>query len=67
MVADKGHFVVYTTDKRRFVVPLMYLNNEIFRELLKMSEDEFELPNDGPITLPCLHGLYCFVNKERCD
>ena len=52
-VADKGHFVVYTSDKKRFMVPLGYLESIIFVELLKMSEDEFGLPCDGPITLPC--------------
>ncbi|KAF8410332.1 hypothetical protein HHK36_002859 [Tetracentron sinense] len=48
-----GHFVVYTIDKKRFVVPLRYLNHNIFRELFRMSEEEFGLPGDGPITLPC--------------
>ena len=52
-VADKGHFVVYTADQRRFMIPLVYLNSEIFRELFEMSEEEFGLPSDGPITLPC--------------
>ncbi|KAM0049210.1 putative small auxin-up RNA [Helianthus debilis subsp. tardiflorus] len=52
-MANKGHFVVYTTDKNRFVIPLRYLNTSVFRELLRMSEDEFGLPTDGPITLPC--------------
>ncbi|XVE67249.1 hypothetical protein DITRI_Ditri08aG0145200 [Diplodiscus trichospermus] len=50
---DKGHFVVYTTNKRRFVIPLAYLRNSIFLELLKMSEEEFGLSSDGPILLPC--------------
>ncbi|TKY57587.1 Auxin-responsive protein SAUR62 [Spatholobus suberectus] len=52
-VADKGHFVVYTIDKGRFVVPLTYLRNNIFRELFRMSEEHFGLPTDGPIILPC--------------
>ncbi|XP_022749216.1 auxin-responsive protein SAUR68-like [Durio zibethinus] len=52
-VADKGHFVVYTMDKKRFVIPLAYLSNSIFQELFKMSEEEFGLSSDGPITLPC--------------
>ncbi|KAK6946515.1 Small auxin-up RNA [Dillenia turbinata] len=51
--ACKGHFVVYTTDQRRFMIPLTYLNNFIFAALLMMSEEEFGLPCDGPITLPC--------------
>ena len=52
-VADKGHFVVYTADQRRFMIPIVYLNSKIFRELFEMSEEEFGLPSDGPITLPC--------------
>ncbi|KAB1223286.1 hypothetical protein CJ030_MR2G002399 [Morella rubra] len=52
-LADKGHFVVYTTDNRRFAVPLGYLTKRVFRELFRMSEDEFGLPSNGPITLPC--------------
>ncbi|KDP36840.1 hypothetical protein JCGZ_08131 [Jatropha curcas] len=52
-VAQKGHFVVYSIDKKRFVVPLYYLNHSIFKELFKMSEEEFGLPGTGPIVLPC--------------
>ncbi|OIT29399.1 PREDICTED: auxin-responsive protein SAUR68-like [Nicotiana attenuata] len=52
-VVDKGHFVVYSADEKRFVVPLAYLQNEVIIQLLNMSEDEFGLPTDGPITLPC--------------
>jgi hypothetical protein len=29
---EKGHFVVYTTDEKCFVIPLDYLNSEILRE-----------------------------------
>ncbi|XP_004250225.2 auxin-responsive protein SAUR68-like [Solanum lycopersicum] len=50
---EKGHFVVYTVDQARFVIPLVYLENEIIRQLLNMSEEEFGLLNGGPITLPC--------------
>ncbi|MCD9559573.1 hypothetical protein HAX54_017623 [Datura stramonium] len=52
-VVGKGHFVVYTMDQKRFVVPLAYLQHEIIRQLLHMSEEEFGLPSDGPITLSC--------------
>ncbi|THG18075.1 hypothetical protein TEA_019469 [Camellia sinensis var. sinensis] len=52
-VADKGHFVVYSADQKHFMIPLAYLNKEITRELFKLSEAEFGLPRDGPITLPC--------------
>lgn len=49
----KGHFVVYAADNIRFVMPLHYLNNIVFLELLRISEDEFGLPRNGPIILPC--------------
>ncbi|KAM3201150.1 hypothetical protein P3L10_033513 [Capsicum annuum] len=52
-IVEKGHFVVYTIDQARFVIPLAYLENEIIRELLNISEEEFGLPSGGPITLPC--------------
>ncbi|XP_061362443.1 auxin-responsive protein SAUR68-like [Gastrolobium bilobum] len=51
--ANKGHFVVYSIDHKRFVVPLKYLSTNIFRELLKWSEEEFGLPANRPIMLPC--------------
>jgi hypothetical protein len=38
-VADKGHYVMYTTDGTRFEVPLSYLGMTIFRELLRMSQE----------------------------
>ncbi|KAJ7967105.1 Auxin-responsive protein [Quillaja saponaria] len=52
-VANKGHFVVQSSDHKRFVVPLKYLSKNLFKELLRMSEEEFGLPSKGPITLPC--------------
>ncbi|GFY94524.1 hypothetical protein Acr_09g0009700 [Actinidia rufa] len=51
--AHEGHFVVYTADERHFMIPLVYLKHDIFRELLKMAEEEYGLPRHGPITLPC--------------
>lgn len=52
-VAEKGHFVVYSADGKRFMFPLEYLQNDIFKELLRVAEEEFGLPRDGPITFPC--------------
>ncbi|CAH1443529.1 unnamed protein product [Lactuca virosa] len=48
----KGCFVVYTCDEIRFVVPLDYLKNEIFKELLEIAEEEYGSQRDGPIKLP---------------
>ncbi|XP_049380273.1 auxin-responsive protein SAUR68-like [Solanum stenotomum] len=52
-IVEKGHFVVYTIDQKRFMIPLVYLESEIIRQLLNMSEEEFGLLSGGPITLPC--------------
>ncbi|KAH0683217.1 hypothetical protein KY290_021806 [Solanum tuberosum] len=52
-IVEKGHFVAYTADQARFVVPLAYLENEVIKQLLSISEEEFGLPSGGPITLPC--------------
>ncbi|PHT99773.1 Auxin-responsive protein SAUR64 [Capsicum chinense] len=50
---EKGHFVVYTIDQRRYVFPLAYLENDAIVQLLNISEEEFGLPSGGPITLSC--------------
>ncbi|ESQ33920.1 hypothetical protein EUTSA_v10009169mg [Eutrema salsugineum] len=50
--AEKGCFVVYTADKLRFAFPISYLSNSVFQGLLKIAEEEFGLPTEGPITLP---------------
>ncbi|KAK9690665.1 hypothetical protein RND81_09G145000 [Saponaria officinalis] len=53
-VTEKGHFVVYTTDGRRFMIPLTCLKSEIFTELFQMAEEEYGIATaSGPITLPC--------------
>ncbi|OMO91990.1 SAUR family protein [Corchorus olitorius] len=50
---EKGHFVVYSSDQKRFVLPLKYLKNEIVMELFNLAEEEFGLPGNGLLTLPC--------------
>ncbi|GLT42989.1 hypothetical protein SLA2020_169660 [Shorea laevis] len=50
---EKGHFVLYSADQRRFVLPLEYLKNEIVTQLLQLAEEEFGLPGNGPLLLPC--------------
>jgi Auxin responsive protein len=52
-LAQKGHFVVYSVDGRRFEMPLDYLNNGIIDMLFKSSEEEFGYSAGGPITVAC--------------
>ncbi|WOL18905.1 hypothetical protein Cni_G27702 [Canna indica] len=53
LVADRGHFVVYSSEGKRFMVPLAFLNSGVFQELLRLAEEEFGFSGDGPILLPC--------------
>ncbi|KAI4297820.1 hypothetical protein L6164_037685 [Bauhinia variegata] len=61
--AAKGHFVVYSIDQRRFMLPLKYLNTEIFKELFKLAEEEFGLSSNVPLTLPCEGTVIEYVIK----
>ncbi|KAL8027902.1 hypothetical protein ABFS82_14G123800 [Erythranthe guttata] len=63
VVAEKGHFIVYTADKVRFSFPIAYLDSLIFRELLRISEEEFGLMSDGPIILACDSQLMVYISS----
>ncbi|KAK8625245.1 hypothetical protein V6N13_090120 [Hibiscus sabdariffa] len=52
-MVEKGHFVVYSSDENRFVLPLEYLKNEIVMELFQLAEEEFGLQGNEHLTLPC--------------
>ncbi|CAN4126894.1 unnamed protein product [Withania somnifera] len=60
-ILEKGHFVVYTADQARFAIPLAYLETEVVRQLLILSEKEFGLPSDGPIALPCDSAFMSYI------
>ncbi|CAN4114729.1 unnamed protein product [Withania somnifera] len=62
-IVAKGHFVVYTADQARFVMPLAYLENEAIGQLLNMSEEEFGLLSGCPITLPCDSGFMDYIDS----
>ncbi|EMS63512.1 hypothetical protein TRIUR3_03844 [Triticum urartu] len=67
-VAGKGHFVVYSSDGRRFEIPLVCLRTTVFEELLRMSQEEFGFTSDGRITLPCdttmMEYVMCLLRRE---
>ncbi|XP_024319144.1 auxin-responsive protein SAUR36-like [Brachypodium distachyon] len=70
-VTDKGHFVVYTAEGRRFEVPLVYLGTTIFLELLRMSQEEFGYTSDGKITLPfnamMMEYIMCLLRRNASE
>lgn len=56
--ATKGHFVVYTSDKRPFIIPLIYQKSKIFTELFRMAEEEFGVASDMTCRSYC-HAIQC--------
>ncbi|KAH6780138.1 SAUR-like auxin-responsive protein family [Perilla frutescens var. hirtella] len=57
----KGHFAVYVgeNEKKRFVIPVSYLNNSSFQGLLYQAEEEFGFNHPmGGLTIPCSEDLF---------
>ncbi|KAM7470854.1 hypothetical protein LguiA_009037 [Lonicera macranthoides] len=52
----KGYFVVYVgeQEKKRFVIPISFLNQPSFQDLLTQAEEEFGYNHPmGGLTIPC--------------
>ncbi|GFQ04894.1 indole-3-acetic acid-induced protein arg7 [Phtheirospermum japonicum] len=57
----KGHFAVYVgeNEKKRFVIPVSYLNHSSFQELLCQAEEEYGFDHPmGGLTIPCSEDLF---------
>ncbi|KAG6605027.1 Auxin-responsive protein SAUR21, partial [Cucurbita argyrosperma subsp. sororia] len=57
----KGHIAVYVGDieRKRFVVPIAYLNHPSFSALLNRAEEEFEFKHPtGGLTIPCREDVF---------
>ncbi|KAL8051209.1 hypothetical protein ABFX02_06G131600 [Erythranthe guttata] len=57
----KEHLAVYVGEgeKKRFVIPLSYLNHPLFQDLLFQAEEEFRFHHPmGGITIPCSEDLF---------
>ncbi|WZZ22120.1 hypothetical protein YC2023_123507 [Brassica napus] len=72
--APKGFLAVYVgeSQKKRYVVPISYLSQPSFQNLLRKSEEEFEFDHPmGGLTIPCPEDIFINVtllsNKERDD
>ncbi|GKV21010.1 hypothetical protein SLEP1_g31045 [Rubroshorea leprosula] len=52
----RGHFSVYVgkNEKKRFVLPISYLNHPSFQTMLGQAEEEFGFNHPmGGVTIPC--------------
>lgn len=68
----KGHVAVYVGEqiekkkKKRFVVPISYLNHPCFREFLSRAEEEFGFNHPmGGLTIPCREELFLDLIASR--
>ncbi|KAG6605033.1 hypothetical protein SDJN03_02350, partial [Cucurbita argyrosperma subsp. sororia] len=54
-VVRKGYCAVYVGEsQRRFVIPIAYLNQPFFKDLLSEAEEEFGYNHPmGGLTIPC--------------
>ncbi|KAH7574932.1 hypothetical protein JRO89_XS02G0023400 [Xanthoceras sorbifolium] len=63
----KGHIAVYVGElqKKRFVVPISYLNHPSFADLLVRSEEEFGFNHPmGGLTIPCKEDAFINVTSK---
>lgn len=61
----KGCLAVYVGEvlRRRFVVPISYLSEPAFQELLSQAEEEFGFDHpEGGLTIPCREDIFADLN-----
>ncbi|KAF8048866.1 hypothetical protein N665_2368s0007 [Sinapis alba] len=67
----KGHVAVYVgehieKEKKRFVVPITFLNDPSFREFLSRAEEEFGFNHPmGGLTIPCREEVFLDLIASR--
>ncbi|CAL9022728.1 unnamed protein product [Prunus brigantina] len=63
----KGHVAVYVGEmgKKRYVVPVSYLNHPSFKVLLKRAEEEFGFNHPmGGLTIPCKEETFISLTSQ---
>ncbi|XP_025884611.2 auxin-responsive protein SAUR22-like [Solanum lycopersicum] len=57
----KGYLAVYVGEeqKKRFVIPISFLSQPLFQDLLSQAEDEFGFDHPmGGLTIPCREDIF---------
>ncbi|XP_044488163.1 auxin-induced protein X10A-like [Mangifera indica] len=57
----KGYLAVYVGEnkRKRFVIPVSYLNRSSFQNLLRQAEEEFGFDHPmGGLTIPCKEDIF---------
>ena len=62
----KGYVAVYIGEKqKRFVVPVSYLNQPSFQDLLSQAEEEFGYDHPmGGLTIPCTKDVFQHITSR---
>ncbi|KAL0384006.1 UNVERIFIED_CONTAM: Auxin-responsive protein SAUR20 [Sesamum radiatum] len=63
----KGCFAVYVgeSEKKRFVVPISFLNHPSFQQLLNQAEEEFGFGHPmGALTIPCSEEYFIDLTSQ---
>ncbi|GAU32277.1 hypothetical protein TSUD_62930 [Trifolium subterraneum] len=62
----KGYLAVYVGEKmKRFVIPVSYLNQTSFQELLSQAEEQFGYDHPmGGITIPCREDVFLEITSS---
>ncbi|OAY52398.1 auxin-induced protein 15A [Manihot esculenta] len=61
MDVPKGYLAVYV-GRKRFVIPVSYLNKPSFQDLLIQAEEEFGYDHPmGGLTIPCCENMFIDV------
>lgn len=63
----KGFFAVYVGEskKKRFVIPMSFLNQPLFLDLLSQVEEEFGYSHPmGGITIPCSEDSFLDITSR---
>jgi len=66
----KGYLAVYVGEEmKRFVIPISYLNQPSFQDLLNQAEEQFEYDHPmGRLTIPCREDMFLDITSHlsRC-
>ncbi|KAK2392903.1 auxin-induced protein 6B [Trifolium repens] len=62
----KGYLAVYVGKKmKRFVIPMSYLNQPSFQDLLSQVEEEFGYDHPmGGLTIPCTEDVFLHITSH---
>ncbi|KAK8625109.1 hypothetical protein V6N13_089987 [Hibiscus sabdariffa] len=67
MDVPKGYFTVYVGEvqKKRYIVPISFLNQPTFQKLLSIAEQEFGFNHPmGGLTIPCREDVFVDVTSS---